>query len=136
MRKIDTIIIHCTATFEFMDVNLYSIDRWHRLRGWDGCGYHYVVLRDGTIAFGRHVSRVGAHCKGMNAHSIGVAYVGGLGSNGEPSDTRTEAQKEGLYDLISFLKRVYDIKVIAGHNEFSSKECPCFNVKEEYAQRE
>ena len=36
---------------------------------------------------------IGAHANHYNAHSIGICYEGGLDANGNPADTRTEAQK-------------------------------------------
>ena len=42
MRNIDKLIIHCSATRECDDsVNASVIDRWHKDRGWKGCGYHF-----------------------------------------------------------------------------------------------
>ena len=43
MRKIDSVIIHCSATKAGMDFSVADIDRWHRARGMNGIGYHYVV---------------------------------------------------------------------------------------------
>ena len=48
MRKIDSVIIHCSATKAGMDFSVADIDRWHRARGMNGIGYHYVVRLDGT----------------------------------------------------------------------------------------
>lgn len=44
MRKIDSIIIHCSATQAGMDFSAKDIDRWHRAQGMNEIGYHYVVL--------------------------------------------------------------------------------------------
>ena len=78
MRQIKYIIIHCSATAEGKDFGAKDIDRWHRARGWNGIGYHYVIRLDGTIEKGRDVSKVGAHCAGVNSISVGVCYIGGL----------------------------------------------------------
>ena len=40
MRKIDDIIIHCTATAEGRDVSVADIRRWHKARGFVDVGYH------------------------------------------------------------------------------------------------
>ena len=72
MRNINLIIVHCSATPEGRDVSVADIDRWHRERGFDGIGYHYVVYIDGSVHEGRPLNKVGAHCKGHNAHSIGI----------------------------------------------------------------
>jgi N-acetylmuramoyl-L-alanine amidase len=76
-REIDLIVIHCAYTSPKMDIGVKEIDEWHRARGWNQIGYHYVVRRDGTVEHGRSVKTVGAHVKGFNAKSIGVCLVGG-----------------------------------------------------------
>ena len=53
MRKIDEIIIHCTATVEGKDYHVADVDKWHKARGWKGIGYHYLITLDGTIEKGR-----------------------------------------------------------------------------------
>lgn len=52
MRKIDSVIIHCSATKAGMDFSVADIDRWHRAQGMNGIGYHYVVRLDGTVERG------------------------------------------------------------------------------------
>lgn len=131
-RKIDKIIIHCTATAEGKDYDVATIRQWHLQRGFNDIGYHYVIYRDGSIHGGRAESKIGAHCTGQNAHSIGVCYVGGLDRNGkEPKDTRTEAQKASLVRLVRGLRTKYPNATIHGHNEFAAKACPCFDVRKE-----
>ena len=132
MRKINKIIIHCSATIEGQSITADTIDQWHKKRGWRGIGYHYVIGLDGLIEYGRMVDEIGAHVKGMNADSIGICYIGGLDADKEPKDTRTLEQKESLLDLLKTLKRLHPDATIHGHNEFANKACPCFNVKKEY----
>lgn len=131
MRKIKEIIIHCTATKEGKDITVASIDAYHRSKGWDGIGYHWVVYRDGSVHQGREESKVGAHCKGHNSISIGVCYVGGLDSESKPKDTRTAEQKVAMKNLIATLKKRYPQASVHGHREFANKDCPCFDVKGE-----
>ena len=40
-------------------------------------------------------------------------------------------QKAALLDLIGQLKEEFTHATIHGHNEFSAKACPCFDVKKE-----
>ncbi len=137
MRKINRIIIHCTATLEGREVTVKDIDRWHRDRGFAGIGYHYVIYLDGTVHEGRPLERVGAHCRGQNAHSIGIVYVGGLTSDGTtPKDTRTDAQRAALHTLVSRLREQFPAATVHGHREFAAKACPCFNVIEEHGFRD
>ena len=129
MRTIDKIIIHCTATPEGRAVTVAEIDRWHRQRGYAGIGYHYVIYLDGGIHAGRPVETVGAHCKGYNAHSIGVCYVGGEDKTHKPKDTRTASQKASLVKLVKSLLDRYPGASVHGHNENAAKDCPCFDVQ-------
>ena len=133
MRKINKIIVHCSATIEGQDIKARTIRDWHVLgNGWDDIGYHYVIELDGSLHTGRDESINGAHCKGHNSDSIGICYVGGLDKNGGPKDTRTDAQKRTMLSLIKRLKAKYPSAIVYGHNNFSSKACPCFDAKEEY----
>lgn len=129
MRKITEIIIHCSATPQGVDYTVADIDRWHRQRGFNKIGYHYVIYRDGSIHPGRPVEEIGAHCRGHNANSIGVCYIGGLDADTfEPTDTRTPQQRQALRELVSKLKEQYPEATVHGHNEFADKACPCFRV--------
>ena len=132
MRQINEIIVHCTATKEGQNFKVDDINRWHKQRGWNMIGYHYVVYLDGTIHQGRSEDQIGAHCLKHNVNSIGVVYVGGIDANGKPKDTRTEAQKKGLRKLLTELKRKYPKTTIHSHRDFAHKACPCFDATEEY----
>lgn len=132
-RKINEIIVHCTATAEGKDFKAADIDKWHKQKGWDGIGYHHVVDLVGTVEPGRPESKVGAHCLGHNQNSIGVVYVGGLASDGKtPKDTRTPQQKAALIRLLTELKHRYPNASIHGHRDFAAKACPSFDATTEY----
>ena len=132
MRQINEIIVHCTATKEGQNFKVEDINRWHKQRGWNMIGYHYVVYLDGTIHQGRSEDQIGAHCLKHNTNSIGVVYVGGLDANGNPKDTRTEAQKQGLRKLLTELKHKYPKATIHSHKDFAPKACPSFDATHEY----
>lgn len=132
MRPIDKIIVHCTDTPEDRRVTTVDIEAWHKEKGYSTIGYHYVVYLDGSIHTGRPLAKKGAHCKGHNAKSIGVCYVGGKNSKGVYSDTRTDAQKEALLNLIKKLLAKYPNAKVYGHRDFAAKACPCFDAKKEY----
>ena len=131
MREIREIIIHCTATPRDREVTVEDIDRWHRQRGFAGIGYHKVIYPDGTVHDGRPIEKIGAHCLGHNANSIGVVYVGGMEKDGSSADTRTEAQKESLKRVIEELQREFPRATVHGHREFSATACPGFDVNSE-----
>lgn len=134
MRAIDTIVVHCTATPKGQDVTAADVDRWHKERGFNGIGYHYLVRLDGRIERGRAESEPGAHVAGHNSNSIGVCYAGGCDAGMKPADTRTEAQKASLKKLLIELKSRYPQAAILGHRDFPgvAKACPSFDAKNEY----
>ena len=104
-RRIDLIVIHCSATCCNHDFPLEAVVACHRARGFVTIGYHYYITRDGTVHAGRPLYQVGAHATGFNRRSIGVCYEGGLDSEGNPADTRTPEQKEALLKLLKRLKK-------------------------------
>lgn len=137
MREINKIILHCSATPEGKDYSVETIRQWHLDRGWSDIGYHYVIQRDGTIDKGRPEERQGAHVRGHNKNSIGISYIGGVEAkqvNGKwiPKDTRTSDQLCALEYLIELLMNKYPDATLHGHNEFSAKACPSFDVKQQY----
>lgn len=129
MRKIDKIIIHCSATPEGRAVTVKEIDAWHREKGYNGIGYHYIIGLNGQVWKGRDINLIGAHTQGQNSNSIGICYVGGCDKNMRAKDTRTAAQKIALVNLVKELKQKFPKATIHGHNEFAAKACPSFNVK-------
>lgn len=137
MRRIDKIIIHCTENYQDSKITVADIDRYHRSpkKGFKKIGYHYVIYQDGSVHTGRSESEEGAHTRGENKHSIGIAYVGGLlrGSTTKRKlygDTRTDAQKASLKNLVQTLINKYPHATVHGHREFDPhKLCPCFDVR-------
>ena len=133
------IVVHCSDTTPDSGTTAKDIDHWHRQRGFQMIGYHYVVLPDGTTEHGRPLFYQGAHClkSSMNAKSIGICYIGGrekLINGHRYCDTRTKAQKQAMLKIISELRRRYPGIQVIGHRDADpGKECPCFNAKAEYA---
>lgn len=131
MRTINEIILHCSATPEGKDFTVEDIRRWHLLRGFNDCGYHFVIYRDGSVHKGRPIEKVGAHCVKHNSKSIGISYIGGMDDkNIKPKDTRTPEQKESLFSLVNELMKKYNIPIenIHAHYEFANKACPSFDI--------
>ncbi len=136
MRTIKSIIIHCSATYAGQDIGTAEIDKWHKQQGWDEIGYHFVIRRSGEIEKGRTLEKIGAHCRGHDAESIGICLVGGIDKDGKPENNFTKNQFSALISLTAKLKRQFPaIQHIHGHNEFSGKACPCFDVKEFFGKK-
>ena len=134
MRRLTEIIVHCSATPEGRPHTVGDIRAWHKQRGFKDVGYHYVVYLDGSIHAGRNEAEIGAHCTGHNRNSIGVCYIGGMTKDMKAAkDTRTEAQKKSMLQLLRQLKKKYPQAKIYGHRDFAAKACPSFDAKKEYA---
>lgn len=133
-RKISMIVVHCTDTD---GGTVESIRHYHiNVRGYKDIGYHYLILRDGTIELGRPIDEPGAHAVGYNEHSIGVALIG---QDKNPKEhpfmaTFTMLQILSLKKLLTTLKEVHEIddKEVYCHNVLNKegKTCPGFKQEE------
>lgn len=148
-RAISLIVVHCTATKVGTKHNLTAarLDEIHRSMGFSGCGYHYYITQSGEVHEMRALNHAGAHVKGHNKASIGVAYEGGIDDSGKAADTRTEIQKAALRALLTKLADHFRDAKIVGHRDLSPdlnhdgritpdewiKLCPCFDASKEYA---
>ena len=133
MRKIDLIVIHCSATRSDRRFSVEDLIACHDAR-FGFTGYHYYITKDGTTYQTRHEQLVGAHARGYNQRSIGICYEGGLTPEGEYDDTRTARQKVALKRLLKELRKRYPQAHILGHRDLPhvSKACPCFDAETEY----
>ncbi len=143
MRPLNEIIVHCTATApdwwasKRTSEKVAEIKRWHvQDRGWADIGYHYLIDRDGTVAKGRPLEKIGAHVQGRNTGTIGISLFGGHGSAATDKFSQhfTPAQEDALLKLIADLRGQYpSITQISGHNQWAAKACPGFNAPSWYA---
>ena len=131
-KTTDYIIIHCTATKPSQNIGFEEVNFWHLARGWMGCGYHFIIKRDGIIEDGRPTDAVGAHCRGHNHDSIGIALAGGMNEEFTAAENNfTGAQCESLKKLGEELHKTYPDAKLKGHYHFNpDKECPAFDVDE------
>jgi hypothetical protein len=145
MRPISEIIIHCTATRadwwadKTAAQKVAEVRKWHTTapRNWSDIGYHFLIDRDGTVAEGRPIERIGAHVKYHNTGSIGISLFGGHGGekDGSFEDNFTEEQGAALRRLVSRLQAEYGPGLkLSGHQEYANKACPCFDVRSWFAR--
>jgi N-acetyl-anhydromuramyl-L-alanine amidase AmpD len=108
----ECIVIHHSASEEG---GAERFDEWHKERGWEGLGYHFVIgngtdTPDGQVEVGFRWQRQehGAHCKTddgyYNQHGIGICLVGNFDLT-----TPSEAQTRSLVRLCRFLCRAFHI---------------------------
>jgi N-acetylmuramoyl-L-alanine amidase len=114
MRKIAKIVVHHTG----IDTSLEKLRASVQRRGYSDIPYHFVVDTDGTLHATRPLTRMGAHCRGHNADSIGVALMGNL-----DRVPPTEAQVATLTRLIADLRTKWPVPVL-GHCELRATACP------------
>ncbi len=88
-------------------------NEWHNARGWDGCGYNFVIEKDGSVYEGRGIGKVGAHTKGYNSKYLGICFV-----------SKDKATKEQL-DTFERILYQYDLQnlPIYPHANFANKLC-------------
>lgn len=134
LKSVKLIVIHCVANpcnKPFSVENLIACGK----AKYGQCSYHYYVRYDGSIIPLLPESVQGVHARHYNYCSLGIVYEGGLNANGVAADTRTEAQKHSLYELLKELTAEYPDARIVGHCELPhvAKKCPCFPASIEYA---
>jgi N-acetylmuramoyl-L-alanine amidase len=141
-KKFKYLIIHCTATYEGVDVPAQRIKDFHTLprpkgRGWSRVGYSDLILLDGTRhKFVEHDNDLFIDEKeitwgvaSINSVARHVCYVGGVSSKTKKGlNTLTEAQDAVLQDIIVEVLNYAPDVLIAGHNQFDNKACPSFWV--------
>lgn len=141
-RTITHIVLHCTAgTAQQKTSDIISY--WKNKLGWNKYGYHWLISEDGTAEQLTPDNEISNGVKGYNANAIHICYKGGW--NG--TDTRTQAQKDKMHDLVRNYKTRFPQARIVGHRDLSPdlnkdgkitpnefvKLCPCFNAIDEFS---
>lgn len=148
MGELRRLVIHCTATRDGREVSSGELRRWHTSpvsqggRGWKQVGYADLIHLNGVVENlvpYDEDDRVDAWevtngAKGWNGTSRHVVYVGGLGMDGKPRDTRTAAQRRALAEYVKAFKWRHPKAEIVGHRDLpgAKTSCPCFDVKKEF----
>tara|TARA_B000000609_G_scaffold154464_1_gene144159 strand:- start:2766 stop:4424 length:1659 start_codon:yes stop_codon:yes gene_type:complete len=133
-RDITEVVVHWTAHFLNQDIGAEEIHGQHKQQGWNGCGYHYVIRKDGTIERGRPINQQGAHAKtnGHNKYSIGVAFVAGYTVNSNSGlanppygpESITPEQKKSLKMFFNAFYKVWPGGQAWGHNDTDPTQKP------------
>ena len=135
LKSVKLLIVHCVANRcdkPFSTEKLIACGK----SKYGQCSYHYYVRYNGDVIPMLPESVQGVHARKYNHCSLGIVYEGGLDERGIAADTRTEAQKHALYELLKDLKKDYPDARIVGHCELPNvhKDCPCFPASKEYAE--
>lgn len=144
MKKLEFLVIHCTATPAGREVTSDDIRRWHMSpppqgRGWSQVGYTRLYHinggveqlvannEDGFVDTWEITNGVA----GRNSICQHIVYAGGMTTdNKRPFDSRSFAQKEAMKRDVLLLHRNFPEVRIVGHNYFDKgKACPSFDVQ-------
>ena len=126
--SINKIVVHCSDSPQCRNDSAETIHKWHKERGFDGIGYHYVIVENGDVENGRPEFWRGAHVRAHNKDSLGICLIG--------VDSFTTEQFVSLRTLIDSLLTRYDAAQVCGHTDLDSKKtCPNFDVKRWYYER-
>lgn len=133
--KVKLLIIHCSATRCNRPFSVESLIATGKAR-FGQPSYHYYIRTNGDVVPILPESVQGVHAKHYNHCSLGICYEGGLDPHGHATDTRTEAQKHSLYELLKALREDYPDARIMGHCELPhvAKPCPCYLASKEYME--
>ena len=134
MRKINYIVVHCTATQQSASIESIK-NYWKNVLNWKSVGYHMIIDTNGYINQLASYESITNGVAGHNKDSIHIAYLGGIDEKGKPCDNRTLNQKAQLKAILSYLKSKYKDAIILGHRDFKGvkKSCLCFDAKKEYS---
>lgn len=118
-------IVHHSLTKDGQTVSWDAIRRYHKeTNGWNEIGYHYGIELIGTfyeVLSGRPENEAGAHCKGQNAASIGICFVGNYDLE-EPPEEMMKRATAVFYPILRRLRITPEN--IFPHSAFAQKTCP------------
>jgi hypothetical protein len=113
-------VVHHTATPFRGSRSIRGIQQFHQGpdRLWSDIGYNFLVAPDGMVYEGRGWAFRGAHAKGHNFESIGVAYVG-FGDRPVPGPA-----KRAIMDLHREAEKRFGELEVVGHRDVGRTACP------------
>ena len=99
MRKIDLIVIHCSATRENTDYSPEQLESDHKARGFLRAGYNFYIRKSGEVVNLRPLEQIPAHARGHNKHSIDGTISPDEWIKQCPSFNAIPEYKELVYEL-------------------------------------
>ncbi len=130
MRQINRLVIHHTATPAYTSID--SIRCYHmKVLGWRDIGYHYIVDSNGVLRLGRPDWMIGAHVKGQNRDSIGVAVLGNFEDfSFLTSGGWSTPWERMLRTVLEDLMRRYPAAEVVTHREIAATLCPGISLQD------
>ena len=118
--RVTMLVLHHTTGTYAGHQTVRSIQSFHQGpdRRWADIGYNWLVAPDGTIFEGRGWGMQGAHARGHNASSIGVAYIG------DGRQPVPDAAKFAILRVAAEGDRRFGKLRRVGHRDVGSTVCP------------
>jgi len=118
--RVTMFVLHHTTGTYASHATVRSIQAFHQgpERKWADVGYNFLIAPTGEIFEGRGWGYAGAHARGHNSASIGVAYIGD-GSKSVP-----EAAKRSILLLAAEADRRFGKLKRVGHRDVGATACP------------
>ena len=114
--NIKSIILHHLAYF-FAEPE--TIHQWHLDNGWSGAGYNFYVRKSGEVIELRGFHK-GAHTKGYNSQSLGIAFEGDF-----DKEFMQEKQLQAGIKLIKMIREILGGEIpVKGHKDYNNTLCP------------
>lgn len=107
------IVVHHTDSTH---MSLGECNEWHKARGWEGCGYNFIIEPSGRLIEARGFGKVGAHARGFNSRMLGIALVG--------TETFSVSQLRTLRQFVANVRGKYPIRRVFLHRDIGATECP------------
>lgn len=90
--------------------------------GWDDIGYNFLVSSEGRVYVGRGWDDVGAHTKGYNYDSVGIAFIGTYTTT-KPTEAQLNACRLLIEEGVR-LKKLDPAYKLYGARQLSATESP------------
>ena len=119
-ERVNLFVLHHTTGSYRGQRSVQQIQAFHQgpERKWADVGYNFLVAPDGTVYEGRGWGFAGAHARGKNSESIGVAFIGD-GSKEMPA-----AAKSAVLELLRQAEERFGPLRTVGHRDVGTTACP------------
>ncbi len=123
-HQVEYVVVHHSVTDHNATPN--DIALLHKVRGWGGIGYHFVITKDGTVYYVGDIGTARANVLNKNEQVIGVNMIGDFTKH-LPSDAQIISAHELcrflLFDLDAY-PNLKNWEQLFGHKLLQNTLCP------------
>ncbi|KAL5277609.1 PGLYRP3 family protein [Megaselia abdita] len=100
------------------DIQAYHMNEKH----YDDIGYNFLIGSDGNVFVGRGWDFAGAHTRGYNSDSVGIAFIGNFERTSPTSEAINAAEQLIASGVES--KKLSDEYKVYGHKQLAASSSP------------